>query len=107
MHTGRTERALKCQEVSRIAQSSVSQAASQDTASWLGGQSLMLMEAGGLNVKAEPEGTHKEGTRVQRIPGRVIRGGGSRRARPRCRWHGGRGRLREGGPRQVIAIREK
>ena len=32
----------------------------------------MPMEAGGLNVKADPEGTHKEGTRVQEIPGQVI-----------------------------------
>ena len=65
------------------------------------------MEADGINVRAEPEGTHEEGTRGKGDPGQVIRGGGSRRELPQV-WRSGRGgRGGEGGPRRVIAVGSK
>ena len=38
------------------------------------------MEAGGLNINVDPDGTHEEGKQGQGSPGKIIGRGGSRRA---------------------------
>ena len=64
-----------------VSQQSFRQPVERQSVRWSSSESLLpLMEAGGLNVKADTEGTYKEGMQGQGSTMPVIGRGGGRRA---------------------------